>query len=105
MPTVQFQGQTIECEEGATLRDVLLEADANPHNGTAKYLHCRGRGVCGTCAVEIRNGDAGPKSDSESKRLSRAPFDDDTPLRLACQISVTDDLTVVKHDGFWGQKF
>ena len=30
MPTVEFKGRTVECEEGATLRDVLREAGVSP---------------------------------------------------------------------------
>jgi ferredoxin len=54
MPTVRFRGRDIDCEQGATLRDVLREAGETPHNGRADALNCRGHGTCGTCAVEIR---------------------------------------------------
>jgi ferredoxin len=54
MPTVRFRGRDIDCEHGATLREVLKEAGETPHNGRADALNCRGHGTCGTCAVEIR---------------------------------------------------
>ena len=53
MPTVRFGDPTIECEYGATLRDVLLEAGTSPHSGRANAANCRGRGTCGTCAVAV----------------------------------------------------
>lgn len=105
MPTITYNGREITVETGANLRDALIEADATPHNGAAKYLNCRGRGACGTCAVEVVDGYPGSKSVDELRRLQRPPFDEDTPLRLACQITVEEDLTVINHDGFFGHKY
>jgi len=102
VPTVRFRGREIDCEEGALLRDVLLEAGESPHNGRADLFNCRGLGTCGTCAVEIA-GDAGDRTARETWRLDFPPHDEEAGLRLACQVRVHDDLTVRKHDGFWGQ--
>ena len=103
MPTVEFRGETIECESGATLRDVLLEAGESPHNGRAQWVNCRGFGTCGTCAVEIVEGEVGEKNAREEWRLDFPPHDSSDGLRLACQIQVEEDLHVRKHPGFWGQ--
>lgn len=103
MPTVTFRGEAIDCERGALLRDVLLAADASPHNGASGTLNCRGHGTCGTCAVAVE----GPTSDPtavERRRLAFPPHDPDAGLRLACQTRVEGDLRVVKHEGFWGHK-
>lgn len=101
MPTVHFRGREIECEEGAILRDVLLDAGISPHNGRANALNCRGHGSCGTCAVEV-DGDAGTRTRRERARLSVPPHDPDAGLRLACRTRVEGDLTVRKYPGFWG---
>jgi len=53
MPTVSYQGEEIECEEGAILRDVLKEAGLSVYNGRAEQFNCRGTGSCGTCAVQV----------------------------------------------------
>ena len=53
MPTVEFQGTEIDCEEGTILRDVLLEAGESPHNGRTSTINCFGHGSCGTCAVDV----------------------------------------------------
>ena len=100
MPTVEYAGETIECERGARLRDVLLGADRRVHNGP-KAVSCHGLGTCGTCAVAIE-GDAGEPTRRERLRLSIPPHDPDGGLRLACQVRVTDDLVVSKRPGFWG---
>jgi len=101
MPTVTVDGQEIECETGAILRDVLREADLSPHNGRAETLNCRGHGSCGTCAVAV-SGAASEPTRRETVRLSVPPHDPDDGLRLACQTRIQGDVTVEKHPGFWG---
>ena len=103
MPTVRFRDREIECDEGEILRDVLLDAGETPHNGRSSLANCRGLGTCGTCAVEV-DGEVSEPTSREQRRLSFPPHDPDAGLRLACQTRVQGDLTVTKHDGFWGQK-
>lgn len=102
MPTVEFRGREIECETGALLRDVLREAGVSPHNGRADALNCRGHGTCGTCAVAV-DGETGPRTSREERRLRFPPHDPESGLRLSCQTTVEGDLTVRKYPGFWGQ--
>ena len=100
VPTVEYAGETIECETGAVLRDVLLDADLPVHNGP-RLVSCHGLGSCGTCAVEVE-GDAGGPTRRERVRKSVPPHSPNSDLRLACQVRVTDDLVVSKRNGFWG---
>jgi ferredoxin len=102
MATIQFGDAEIECEEGALLRDVLLDAGHSPHNGRSNIVNCHGFGTCGTCAVEIEGSVSDPTS-RERRRLDFPPHSPDSGLRLACQTRVEGDITVRKHDGFWGQ--
>lgn len=105
MPTVSYEGERIECEEGAILRDVLKEAGLTPHNGRADRLNCHGLATCGTCAVVVDRDDAvSDRNRRENARLSVPPHELRDGLRLACQTAVYDDITVEKGDGFWGQK-
>jgi ferredoxin len=103
MPTIHYRGREIECEEGAVLRDALKDAGETPHNGLADSLNCRGMATCGTCAVEVSGAVSEPTS-QEERRLSFPPHESDSGLRLACQATVEGDVTVTKHDSFWGQK-
>lgn len=103
MPTVTFRGETVECAEGAILRDVLREAGLTPHNGVADTLNCGGHGTCGTCAVAVE-GETNDPTDAERRRLSLPPHSRDAGLRLSCQTRVEGDVTVTKHGGFFGQK-
>jgi ferredoxin len=102
MPTIRFQGKTINCKQGANLRQVLLANKLNLHNGNSKYINCRGLGTCGTCAVEII-GDVSETNWKDRARRSLPPHDLDKNRRLACQTKVLGDIEVIKYDGFWGQ--
>ena len=103
MPTIRFANQVIECETGANLRRVLLQHKLPLYNGTALYVHCRGLGTCGTCAVRIE-GDVSPMTAVEKGRLSLPPHNKESGLRLACQCKVQGDLTITKYEGLWGHK-
>ena len=103
MPKVHFAGQTIECPPGANLRVVLLRARLPLYTRVARAIHCRGHGTCGTCAVRVE----GPVSDpsaAELRRLRLPPHHPEAGLRLACQTTVLGDVTVIKHEGLWGQR-
>ncbi|WP_343232909.1 2Fe-2S iron-sulfur cluster-binding protein [Natrinema salinisoli] len=103
MPTVQFGDREIKCDEGVTLRDVLLRADGySPHNEMTQVANCSGNGLCGTCAVEVDGATDEPAS-REQRRLSLPPHEESDGLRLSCQTCVRGDLEVIKHGGIWGQ--
>ena len=103
MPIVQFADRTIECPAGANLRVVLLRARLPLYNSVTHALNCRGRGVCGTCAVEV-DGNVSPPTDPEQRRLALFPHHQGSGLRLACQCRVLGDLKVTKHAGLWGHR-
>ena len=102
MPTIKFQGKTINCKMGANLRRVLLANKLNLHKGNSQYINCRGLGTCGTCAVEII-GEVSEANWKDRARRSLPPHDPDKNRRLACQTKVLGDVEVIKYDGFWGQ--
>ncbi|MEZ3114705.1 2Fe-2S iron-sulfur cluster-binding protein [Halobaculum sp. MBLA0147] len=102
MPTVTFRGESVTCDRGDVLRDVLLAAGLSPHNGAADGVNCRGRGSCGTCAVAVTGAVSDP-SRRERLRLRVPPHDAENGLRLACQTRVLGDVAVTKYPGFWGQ--
>ena len=103
MPTVQYLGKSIECPPGANLRMVLLRSRLPVYNSVAQALNCRGRGVCGACAMHIE-GEVSEPTAAELRRLSLPPHRPDSGLRLACQCSVEGDLVVTKQAGLWGQR-
>jgi ferredoxin len=103
VPTIRFAGQTVECPHGANLRVVLLRARLPLYTRVAEALHCRGRGVCGTCAVRVE-GPVSEPTPAEIRRLRMPPHDPDAGLRLACQCKVLGDVRVTKFAGIWGQR-
>ena len=103
MPNIRFAGSTIECPHGANLRVVLLRARLPLYTRVAEAIHCRGRGVCGTCAVRIE-GPVSEPTPAETRRLSLPPHQPEAGLRLACQCKVLGDVTITKYAGLWGQR-
>jgi ferredoxin len=98
-----FKGKALEVEAGVKLRKALLDNELSPHNGAAKWLNCKGLGTCGTCALEVE-GLIDPQNTREKWRLNFPPHQQSSKLRLACQITVHDNLRLKKHPGFWGEK-
>ena len=103
MPTIRFAGSTIECPHGANLRVVMLRARLPLYTRVAEAIHCRGRGVCGTCAVRIE-GPVSEPTEVELRRLRMPPHHADSGLRLACQCAVLGDVTVTKLAGLFGSR-
>lgn len=86
MTSIEVEGiATFEVDPGTRL--VLALEDAG-----IDILHrCGGKARCTTCRVEILNGDAGPMTNREQRRLTR--MTDATPTtRLSCQVLVEYDL-------------
>lgn len=105
MPMVEFDGLELKCKKGETLRDVLLRASGiSPHNSTAEIVNCGGNGLCGTCAVEIVDGEVSDPTNQEQRRMKLPPLRGaEEDLRLSCQCEVLTDIVVHKHEGIWGQ--
>jgi len=103
MPIIRYQGELLECRQGANLRQVILKYELTVHNGKARYINCRGFGTCGTCAVKI-TGAVSPPTKKEKWRLDFPPHKIENGLRLACQIKVLGDIEVEKQEGFWGER-
>lgn len=113
MPTVRFlrEGIEVEVEQGANLRKVAQKADIQLYESPWNYgLNCHGFGHCGTCRVAIKNSTMDGCSELSLMEkmqfkigwpLSAIPFINvfdyigkEDELRLACQVTVTDDVNV-----------
>ena len=87
MPKIEFNNQMIECKLGSNLRRVLMAAGLPLYNGVAEYIHCRGMGTCGTCALEI-DGEVSAMTKVEKWRLGFPPH------RAGSQVSIFQPSTV-----------
>lgn len=89
--------QTIAVERGRNLRDALLAHDFEVYGTVSKHANCGGRGLCGTCGVEIE------------PELAPEHWHDAAAVqfgypRLSCQLTVEEPLTVRLLDKqIWGQ--
>ena len=52
--------------------------------------------MCSSCRVEIVSGEVPPRNETENNNLKR-PLKKNPNLRLACQITVEDNLVVRSH--------
>lgn len=102
MPLVKFEreGRTIEVPRGANLRKVALKAGINVYKGINQVLNCQGHGLCGTCRVEIIQGDKNVNSKTMKEEwVLRGKFliahKVKPNLRLSCQVRVEDDIVVL----------
>ena len=100
MAKVNFlrEKQVVEGKEGEILRTAGLNAGIAVHRGMHKMLNCRGKGLCATCRVLIKNGtmkNASPKGIFEKIRLALAWVAiGEEDMRLSCQTKVMGDLDV-----------
>ncbi len=82
---VKFE-QSIKTKEGETVLDAAKELKLDIP------APCKGKGKCGKCLVKIVQGKVEEPNDKERKALSNKDLE--KGLRLACQVEITDDMTV-----------
>lgn len=93
MPTITFDGETIECDRD---RSLLRALPRGAISAPGPLTLCQ-NGTCGMCTVRVR-GDIDEPSDLERSRLSERWDDEERTLRLACQTSVQGDVEVTLPD-------
>ncbi len=87
------QNRTIQVEPGANLREAAIQNKLSVYPHILKILNCRGRGLCTSCTVKIVSGKVDPRNDVENEKLKKK----DPDVRLACQVTVNDNLVVRTH--------
>jgi len=102
LPVVKFEreGRSIEVPKGANLRKSALKAGINVYKGINQILNCQGHGLCGTCRVEIIQGDKNVNSKTPMEEwVLKGKFliahKVKPNLRLSCQVTVEDDIVVL----------
>jgi len=88
---------TVDVERGRTLRDALRDNGFAVYGSVSKHANCGGRGLCGTCGVEV----ASPPAPTHWHDAAAARFG---YPRLSCRITVEEPLTVrLVEKVMWGQ--
>lgn len=95
MHKVHFEkeNRTIQVEPGENLRQAAIRNKFSIYANLHKILNCRGRGLCTACTVQVIAGKVDARNETETEKLAKKPAD----FRMACQISVNDDLIVKTH--------
>ncbi|MFW6384259.1 MAG: ASKHA domain-containing protein [Halodesulfurarchaeum sp.] len=88
--TVDFDpwGRSVEVEAGKSVLAAAEEA------GIGIEALCGGHGVCGTCAVQVVDGEVGLSPVAETEREVLEAADLEAGYRLGCQATVEGDLRV-----------
>eukprot|EP00520_Triparma_pacifica_P004201 CAMPEP_0118653066 /NCGR_PEP_ID=MMETSP0785-20121206/11642_1 /TAXON_ID=91992 /ORGANISM="Bolidomonas pacifica, Strain CCMP 1866" /LENGTH=266 /DNA_ID=CAMNT_0006545603 /DNA_START=85 /DNA_END=881 /DNA_ORIENTATION=- len=92
--TVTEGGKTREIvvKTGRSLRDVLIENGINPYQSVARYTNCKGKQLCGTCIVDVKEGadNCNRKSLDETSTLR----ENQESYRLSCVTFIYGDVDV-----------
>jgi ferredoxin len=113
MPRVKFvnEKQELEVPVGANLREEALKNGIQVYRGIERFLHCMGKGLCGTCKVIVKEGkdNLSPKTTLEKVALFRmlSSIGQENQLRLSCQCKVNGDCEIITQPGLnWtGENF
>ena len=89
----------IRAEAGENLRTAAIRNKFSLYPHIFKILNCRGRGLCTSCAVEIVSGKVAPRNELENDKL-KSKIQSKPGIRLACQVSVNDNLVVKTRGSF-----
>jgi len=94
MGNIQFvkEKQEVIAADGANLRLKAMENRVDLYTFSGKMMNCGGYGQCGTCIVEIVEGEENlsPRTDVENRKLKKKPPN----YRLACQTLVNGPIGV-----------
>ena len=94
MPNVLFvnENHEIEVDEEETLRSVALDHKIDMYTLKGKLMNCGGYGQCGTCIVEVVDGEENlsPRTPVEKAKLKKKP----QTYRLACQALVLGTVSI-----------
>lgn len=82
----------LTCSPGTNLRDLCVENGINVYQSITRWTNCKGRQLCGTCIVNVREGgeNCTVRSIDESSTLRSNP----PSYRLSCVTNLYGDVTV-----------
>lgn len=82
----------IKAKKGANLRQTLVDNEINVYQSFTRWTNCKGKQLCGTCIVDIKEGSVNTnrKSMDEGSTLRENP----DSYRLSCVTFAYGDVTV-----------
>ncbi len=92
MPKVEFEeaNLTVTANEGDEIRKIAKKNKINLYGGPAKWLNCRGFGLCGTDRIKVDSKDCLTPMTWKEK----LHFDEKSGIRLACQARLKADAKI-----------
>ena len=96
MPELFFvnENKKINVDTGVNLRKASIDGKVGIYSNILKKLfNCRGQGMCGTCLVRIESEELESPNEVEKKKLKKK-LSEDPNLRLACQLTINNDLKI-----------
>ena len=96
MPELFFvnENKKFNVDTGVNLRTASIDGDVGIYSNIFKKLfNCRGKGMCGTCLVRIESDELESLNEVEKKKLKNKLLEDPN-LRLACQLTINNDLKI-----------
>lgn len=94
MTVIKFleEEKEVIAAQGANLRYKAMENGIDIYTFLGKMTNCGGYGQCGTCVVEIVEGEENlsPRTKVEERKLRKRPDN----CRLACQVIVNGPISV-----------
>lgn len=90
--TKEESTKVITAEKGANLRQTLVDNEINVYQSFTRWTNCKGKQLCGTCIVNIKEGsmNTNRKSMDEGSTLRENP----DSYRLSCVTFAYGDVTV-----------
>ena len=96
MPELFFvnEDKRINIDVGGNLRETAIASQIGVYSNIfTKLFNCRGNGMCGTCLVRIESEKIKSPNEVEKKKLKKK-LPEDPNLRLACQLTINNDLKI-----------
>ena len=89
-----YENKKFNVDTGVNLRKASIDGDVGIYSNIFKKLfNCRGKGMCGTCLVRIESDELESLNEVEKKKLKNKLLEDPN-LRLACQLTINNDLKI-----------
>ncbi|GIW78241.1 MAG: hypothetical protein KatS3mg105_0048 [Gemmatales bacterium] len=113
---VKNEKKEIEVPTGSNLRFELRKQGCEIYRGLNRFANCRGQGLCGTCAILVKEGmeNLSPKTFIEKAKLKLmlSAIGHEDEIRLACQVQVHGDCTIetrpepnISGENFWQKPY
>lgn len=98
-------GITVVIPADQNLRASLKKHFQEIYAAPMEWVHCRGLGTCGTCAMKLVKGELSEPTKVEEWRLNFPPHKNPMAkgVRLLCQSYPLSDIQLEKLEGRWGQ--